>query len=61
LVVNLISDSPFVAELAPFVKVSAGQTSVTFTITTASVSSTQTVNITASAAGVSQSATLTVQ
>jgi uncharacterized protein (TIGR03437 family) len=61
LLVDLLSGNPFVARVSPFVMVPAGQNSATFTIATTSVSSTQTVTITASAGGVSQSATLTVQ
>jgi trimeric autotransporter adhesin len=61
LVVNLSTDNPFVAPVPPFVIVSSGQTTVTFAIATTTVSATQTANITASAGGASQSATLTVQ
>ncbi len=60
-VVDLATDNPFVAQISPFIVVAAGQTKATFNIATPSVASTQTATITASAGGVSQSATLTVQ
>ena len=61
LVVDLSTDNPFIAQIPPFVMVAAGQTKAAFTITTPTVSSTQTASITATSGGKSQSATLTVQ
>jgi hypothetical protein len=61
LVVNLSDDNPFVAQIPSFVVVASGQTVATFTIATPTLASSQTATITASAGGVSQSATLTVQ
>jgi|CZKS01.1.fsa_nt_gi uncharacterized protein (TIGR03437 family) len=61
LVVDLTSNNPFAAQIPSFVVVSSGQTVATFTITTPTLAGAQTATITASAGGVSQSATLTVQ
>ena len=61
MVVDLSTDNPFIAQIPPFVMVVAGQTKAAFTITTPTVSSTQTASITATSGGKSQSATLTVQ
>ncbi len=59
--VDLLSDNPFAAQVPAFVTVPSGQTSATFTIGTAGVSSAQTATISATIGGVSKSATLTVQ
>ncbi|HLK69256.1 MAG TPA: hypothetical protein VKU19_37750 [Bryobacteraceae bacterium] len=59
--VNLMSSNVFAAQVPQFIQVPQGQTSATFTITTTHSSATQTVTITGSTAGVSKSATLTVQ
>ncbi|MBZ5623840.1 MAG: hypothetical protein LAQ69_34825 [Acidobacteriia bacterium] len=61
--VNLLSSTPSVAQVpsSQFVTVPQGQTTATFTIVTFHVNTPQTVTITASAAGVSKTATLTVQ
>jgi hypothetical protein len=61
LVVDLTSNNPFVAQIPSLVVVTSGQTVATFTITTPTLAGAQTATITASAGGVSQSATLTVQ
>jgi hypothetical protein len=61
LVVNLSTNNPFVSQIPSFVVVASGQTVATFTIATPTLSASQTATITASAGGVSQSATLTVQ
>lgn len=61
LVVNLTTDNPFVSQIPAYVVVPSGQTTATFTINTPTLAAEQTATITASAAGVSQSATLTVQ
>jgi uncharacterized protein (TIGR03437 family) len=61
LVVDLTTDNPFVSQIPSFVVVTAGQTVASFTIATPTLSASQTATITASAGGVSQSATLTVQ
>jgi uncharacterized protein (TIGR03437 family) len=61
LVVNLSTNNPFVAQIPAFVVVTSGQTGATFTVTTPTLSASQTATITAAAGGVSQSATLTVQ
>ena len=61
LVVDLTTDNPFVSQIPSFVVVNSGQTVGTFTIATPTLSASQTATITASAGGVSQSATLTVQ
>ena len=61
LVVNLSTNDPFVAQIPSFVVVTSGQTVATFTITTPTLAGAQTATVTASAGGVSQSATLTVQ
>src|SRR5262249_55541767 len=59
--VNLLSSNVFAAQVPQFVQVPPGQTSATFTIATSHVTSTQVVTITASSAGVSKTATVTVQ
>ncbi|HYL75941.1 MAG TPA: hypothetical protein VEU96_17150 [Bryobacteraceae bacterium] len=59
--VDLLSDNPFAAQVAAFITIPSGQTSATFTINTVGVSSTQTATISATIGGVSKSATLTVQ
>jgi hypothetical protein len=59
--INLLSSNPFTAQVPQFVTVPEGQTKVTFTIATTHITTPQTVTITASAAGVSKTATLTVQ
>ena len=61
LVVNLSTNNPFVSQIPSYVVAASGQTIATFTITTPTLSASQTATITASAGGVSQSATLTVQ
>jgi len=61
LVVNLTTDNPFVSQIPAYVVVRSGQTTATFAINTPTLSAEQTATITATAAGVSQSATLTVQ
>jgi len=61
LVVDLSTDNPFVSQIPTFVVVPAGQTVAAFTIATPTLSASQTATITATAGGVSQSATLTVQ
>jgi hypothetical protein len=59
--INLLSSNPFTAQVPQFVTILEGQTKVTFAIATTHLTTTQTVTITASAAGVSKTATLTVQ
>jgi hypothetical protein len=59
--VNLLSSNPFTAQVPQFVSVPEGQTKVTFTISTTHVTSAQAITITAAAAGVSKTATFTVQ
>jgi hypothetical protein len=61
LVVNLTTNNPFVAQIPTLVTVASGQTVATFAITTPTLAGAETATITASAGGVSQSATLTVQ
>jgi uncharacterized protein (TIGR03437 family) len=61
LAVNLSTNNPFVAQIPSFVVVTSGQTVASFTITIPTLAASQTATITASAGGVSQSATLTVQ
>ena len=61
LVVNLTTNNPFVAQIPTLVTVPSGQTVATFAITTPTLAGGETATITASAGGVSQSATLTVQ
>lgn len=59
-VVSLASANTSVATVPSSVTVSAGQTSKNFTVSTRSVSSTRTVQITASRGGINKTATLTV-
>jgi hypothetical protein len=59
--INLLSSNVFAAQVPQVVQVALGQTSATFTITTSHVTTTQAVTITASSAGVSKTATVTVQ
>jgi uncharacterized protein (TIGR03437 family) len=61
LVVDLRTNNPFVAQIPSLVVVTSGQMVATFTVITPVLAGAQTATITASAAGVSQSATLTVQ
>jgi uncharacterized protein (TIGR03437 family) len=61
LIVNLTTNNPFVAQIPTLVTVASGQTVATFAITTPTLAGAETATITASAGGVSQSATLTVQ
>ncbi len=61
LVVNLTTNNPFVAQIPTLVTVASGQMVATFAITTPTLAGPETATITASAGGVSQSATLTVQ
>lgn len=61
LVMDLTTNNPFVAQIPSLVVIASGQTVATFAITTPTLAGAQTATITASAAGVSQSATLTVQ
>jgi uncharacterized protein (TIGR03437 family) len=61
LVVDLQSDKAFVAQVAAFIMVPAGQTGVSVPVNTTKVSAAQTVTITATAGGVSKTAPLTVQ
>jgi hypothetical protein len=61
LIVDLQADKFFAVQIPPFVTVASGQTSALFTVGTVAVSSTQTVTITATAGGVSKTATLLVQ
>jgi uncharacterized protein (TIGR03437 family) len=61
LVVNLTSNNPFAAQIPTLVTVASGQTVGTFAITTPTLAGAETATITASAGGVSQLATLTVQ
>jgi hypothetical protein len=59
--VFLQSSAPFTAQVPGSVIVPQGATTAPFTITTTHVTSTQTVTITASAAGIQQTAVLIVQ
>lgn len=59
--VTLQSDNKLAVQLAASVIVPAGQTTATFAVNTNLVTSAQTVTLTASAGGVSKTATLTVQ
>jgi uncharacterized protein (TIGR03437 family) len=59
--VDLQTDNPFTAQVPAVLIIPSGQNSATFTIGTVSVSTTQTVTITASVGGVSKTAPLTVQ
>jgi len=59
--VNLLSNAVIAAQVPLFVTIPQGQTSVKFTINTTHVASQQVVTVTASAGGVSRTATLTVQ
>jgi hypothetical protein len=61
LVVNLTTNNPFVAQIPTVVTVPSGQTVATFAIATPTLAGGETATITASAGGVSQAATLTVQ
>jgi uncharacterized protein (TIGR03437 family) len=61
IIVTLQSSAPTTAQVAGPVLVPQGATTVSFTIQTYHVTSTQTVTITASAGGIKQTATLTVQ
>ncbi len=58
--VTLLSSNVFVAQVPSFATVPEGQTTATFTVMTTKVTTMQTVTITASTAGVSKTATLTV-
>ena len=59
--INLLSSNVFVAQVPQFISVPQGGTTATFTIVTSHVIAAQTVTITATAAGVGKTATLTVQ
>jgi hypothetical protein len=59
--INLQSSAVFVAQVPQFITIPQGQTSATFTIVTSHVTAPQTITITATAAGVGKTATLTVQ
>ena len=59
--INLLSSNTFVAQVPAFVMVPEGATSATFTIMTTRVTAAQTVTITASAGGITKTATVTVQ
>ncbi len=59
--VNLLSNAVIAAQVPLLVTVPQGQTSTKFTITTTHVAAQQVVTVTASAGGVSKTATLTVQ
>ena len=61
IIVILKSNSPAYAQVPSFVTVPQGATTASFTIQTNHVTSTQTVTITASAGGVTETAVLTVQ
>jgi hypothetical protein len=59
--VDLQTDNPFTAQVPSVLTIPSGQTSATFTISTVSVLTTQSVTITASIGGLSKTAPLTVQ
>jgi hypothetical protein len=59
--VTLQNNAPTTAQMPVFVVVPQGATTASFTIQTSHVTSPQTVTITASAGGITQTATLTVQ
>jgi uncharacterized protein (TIGR03437 family) len=61
LLVNLQSDNAFAAQVPAFTMVPAGMTGVSVQVKTTKVTSPQTVTITATAGGVTKSATLTVE
>ena len=61
LIVNLQSNMPLAAQVPGFISVPQGQTTAIFQITTFNVISAQTVTITATANGISKTATLVVQ
>jgi hypothetical protein len=59
--VDLQTDNPFTAQVPAVLIIASGQNSASFTINTVSVSTTQTVTISASLGGASKTAPLTVQ